>query len=120
MSCITSQIIDIYIKCHNAGYAYSVETYIHKDEKKLMVGGLYGTCIGDFFSGESMYHIEDNASKLALYTLVEKLKEMGITWLDTQMVTPVIQSMGGREISREVFMERLSKTDISLGLPPIL
>ncbi|PIK16166.1 leucyl/phenylalanyl-tRNA--protein transferase [Halobacteriovorax sp. JY17] len=115
---ITDQIIDGYINLHHAGYAYSVETYLYKDGRKRMVGGLYGTCIGNFFSGESMYHIEDNASKLALYTLIEKLKTMGITWLDTQMVTPVVQSMGGSEISRNEFMERLSKTDIDSASIP--
>lgn len=115
---ITDEIIESYINLHKAGYAYSAETYIFKDGMKRMVGGLYGTCISQFFSGESMYHIEDNASKFALYKLIEKLKTMGIKWLDTQMVTPVVQAMGGKEIDRSVFMKRLSKTDIDSFLIP--
>ncbi len=115
---ITDEIIESYIKLHKAGYAYSVETYLFKDGMKRMVGGLYGTCISHFFSGESMYHIEDNASKFALYVLIEKLKLMGITWLDTQMVTPVVQAMGGKEVERSEFMKRLSKTDIESYLIP--
>ncbi len=115
---ITDEIIESYINLHKAGYAYSVETYHFKDGVKRMVGGLYGTCISQFFSGESMYHIEDNASKLALYTLIEKLKSMGVNWLDTQMVTPVVQAMGGKEIDRSEFMQRLSKTNIDSFLVP--
>lgn len=115
---ITDQIIESYINLHKAGYAYSAETYLIKDGMKRMVGGLYGTCISQFFSGESMYHIEDNASKLALYMLIEKLKSMGINWLDTQMVTPVVQGMGGKEIDRSEFMKRLSLTNIDSFLVP--
>lgn len=115
---ITDHIIEGYINLHKAGYAYSVETYLNKDGMKRMVGGLYGTCISNFFSGESMYHIEDNASKFALYALVEKLKSMNITWLDTQMVTPVVKSMGGNEITRDDFINRLKKTNIESLLVP--
>jgi len=115
---ITDQIIDSYINLHREGYAYSVETYLYKDGVKRMVGGLYGTCISNFISGESMYHIEDNASKLALYTLIEFLKAKGIEWLDTQMVTPVIKSMGGKEISRSEFMQRISQLNMDALIKP--
>jgi leucyl/phenylalanyl-tRNA--protein transferase len=54
-----------------------------------------------------MFYKESGASKLALFSLMESLKQKGITWLDTQMVTPVVQSLGGKEIRRSEFLERL-------------
>ncbi|MFA6235897.1 MAG: leucyl/phenylalanyl-tRNA--protein transferase [Bacteriovorax sp.] len=105
---ITQDIIDAYINLHREGYAYSVETYL---EDKL-VGGVYGVCINHYYSGESMFHLEENASKVALVSLMYMLKQRDILWLDTQMVTPVVESLGGQEIPRDTFLEML---DISLS-----
>lgn len=103
---ITDEIVNAYIDLFKAGYAYSVETY-HKDQ---LVGGLYGVCINKFYSGESMFHIEDNASKVALVSLMYTLNQRGVHWLDTQMVTPVVHSLGGVEIPRESFIKLLNKS----------
>jgi leucyl/phenylalanyl-tRNA--protein transferase len=100
---ITDDIIKAYINLHKEGYAYSVETYL---EDKL-VGGVYGVCINRFYSGESMFHKADNASKVALVSLLYKLKQQDIGWLDTQMVTPVVESLGGLEIPRETYLKML-------------
>lgn len=97
---ITDEIINAYIELHKLGYAYSVETYL--DER--LVGGVYGVCINRFYSGESMFHLEDNASKVALVSLMYLLKQRDIEWLDTQMVTPVVESLGGVEIPRKTFL----------------
>jgi leucyl/phenylalanyl-tRNA--protein transferase len=102
---ITDEIIHAYMDLHRAGYAYCVEAF--KDDH--LVGGIYGVCIGDFFSGESMFYLEDNASKVALIHLCHFLKEKGILWLDTQMVTPVVKALGGKEIPREQFLGLLSE-----------
>ena len=115
---ITDHLIQNYIDLHKAGYAYSAETYKIENDKKYLVGGVYGVCISNFFSGESMYYAEDNASKLALYTLMEKLNEKGISWLDTQMVTPIIKDLGGAEVSREDFLELIRKSQIKKRLVP--
>lgn len=104
---ITDELMEAYIQFHRQGFAYSVEVLNH--EQKL-VGGLYGVNINKYFSGESMFHLEDNASKVALIALVSKLREFEIPYLDTQMVTPIIKSMGGREISRNLFLQFLSKS----------
>jgi leucyl/phenylalanyl-tRNA--protein transferase len=109
---ITDDIIGHYIDLHKSGYAYSVETYMDVDGNKSLVGGMYGVCISNFFSGESMYYKEDNASKLALYTLLKKLNSHGIKWIDTQMVTPVIKDLGGSEIQRKDFLQLLEKSEI--------
>ena len=100
---ITQEIIDAYLNLHNNGFAYSVETYLNEE----LVGGVYGVCINNFYSGESMFHKADNASKVALVALMYKLNDLGIKWLDTQMVTPIVESLGGREIPREDFLKLL-------------
>jgi leucyl/phenylalanyl-tRNA--protein transferase len=100
---ITDEIINAYIELHKLGFAYSVETYF----EDRLVGGVYGVCINRFYSGESMFHLEDNASKVALVSLMYMLKQRDIGWLDTQMVTPVVKSLGGVEIPRETYLKML-------------
>ncbi len=104
---ITSDIISGYEKLFKADLAYSVEVW--SDEN--LIAGLYGVCMGNFVSGESMFTKEDNASKLALYSLMVRLKEKNITWLDTQMVTSVVEGFGGMYISRPEFLKMISKKD---------
>ena len=89
---------------HQEGYAYSIETYL----EDRLVGGVYGVCINRFYSGESMFHLEENASKVALVSLLYLLKQRDIGWIDTQMVTPVVASLGAVEISRDVFLKMLN------------
>lgn len=101
---ITDEIINAYIDFHRKGFAYSVEVYA----KDKMVGGLYGVNINNYFCGESMFHAEDNTSKLALYTLMSFLNQKNIGWLDTQMVTPVVKNMGGIYIDRKDFIVLLT------------
>jgi leucyl/phenylalanyl-tRNA--protein transferase len=92
-----------YIELHKAGYAHSVETYI--DGK--LVGGLYGVFVNGVFSGESMYHHETDAGKVALVVVLEELKRAGFEFVDVQMVTPVVAMFGGHLISREEYLKRL-------------
>ncbi len=100
---ITDEIINSYIELYKKGFAYSVETY----ENDQLVGGVYGVCINRFYSGESMFHKADNASKVALIALLYQLNQKGIGWLDTQMVTPVVESLGGVEIPRDTYLKML-------------
>lgn len=102
---ISQDIIDGYTSLFEAELAYSIEV-LYNDQ---LVGGLYGTCIGEIISGESMFHTMDNASKVALCYLVDKLKAQNIQWLDTQMVTPIVSSFGGKQISRDIFATRLAQ-----------
>jgi len=112
---ITQDIINAYIEMFRQGYAYSVEVYTNDDKEKL-VGGVYGVCIDTYFSGESMFYRETDASKVALVYLIEKLASHGVKWLDTQMVTSVVKNLGGKEISREEFMSKLKQSDFSTPL----
>lgn len=102
---ITEDMINAYIEFHKAGFAHSFEA-INKNE---LVGGLYGVLIGKFFAGESMFYIETNASKFVLIQTIEYLKTLGITWMDVQILTPVVGNFGAKEISRSRFMEKLKK-----------
>lgn len=104
---ITPEIIHAYKNLFNAGYAYSVEVR----RNSLIVGGLYGVIIGNFVSGESMFTHENNASKQGLYSLIVHLREKGIYWLDTQMVTEVVKQFGGSYIPRPEFIKRLQLID---------
>ena len=103
---ITSSMHKAYLKMHQAGYAHSIECW----KNDQLVGGLYGVFIKGVFSGESMFHLEPNASKLCLIELVSRLKGFGLTWCDIQMITPVTKAMGGHYISRRDFLFRLRET----------
>lgn len=103
---IFPDMIEAYSELHSLGWAHSYEAFL---EDKL-VGGLYGVDINGLFSGESMFFEESGASKLCFYNLVEDLKNQGRTWIDTQMVTPVVQQFGGKLIPREEFLSRLEKS----------
>lgn len=105
---ITSEIIAGYQALFNHGLAYSFEGY--QDGK--LVTGIYGTGIGDALSGESMYTLIDQGSKLCLLKLIEILSINNIDWLDTQMVSPVVKQLGGVEIPRTEFLNLLKKTSV--------
>lgn len=89
--------------------AYCVGVY----EDEVLVAGIYGVCIGEIISGESMFHKRDNTSKLALYSVLECLRQAKIPFLDTQMVTEVVASFGGKEISRNEYLKKLERLDKS-------
>jgi leucyl/phenylalanyl-tRNA--protein transferase len=104
---ITPEIIMGYEKLFKKSHSYSVDVW--KEDK--LVGGVYGVCFGEFFSGESMFSREENASKVGLYYLIKHLSDRGIKWLDTQMVTPVVESFGGKYIPRSSFLDRLKELE---------
>ena len=96
---INREIINVYIELFKKQRAYSVEVWSNQE----LVGGLYGVLTDKYVSGESMFFKESGASKLALYALIVKLKSLGLSYIDTQMVTPVVQTFGGVKISKEEF-----------------
>ena len=96
---ITNEIMEAYIELFKNGFAASVEVY--KDEE--LVGGLYGVKIGKCFFGESMFSTETNASKVALISMCRKLEKEGYVFLDCQMHTNHLESMGGKFVSWEEF-----------------
>jgi len=101
---ITPEFLDAYTQLHQQGHAHSVECW----QAERLVGGIYGVSIGSFFAGESMFHSISNASKVALFHLVEHLRQHEFTLLDIQMLTPITLQLGGITISREAYLRRLA------------
>lgn len=102
---IDDDIKAAYIRLHRWGWAHSVEVW---DPYDRLAGGLYGVCIGGLFAGESMFHRETDASKVALVALVEQLRAAGSSLLDVQWATPHLRSLGVVEVSRPQYWDRLS------------
>ncbi len=93
---ITDEILESYAALHRLGLAHSVETW----RSGALVGGLYGVHLGGAFFGESMFHRETDASKVALAALVDRLTRRGFLLLDIQWVTPHLEQFGAIEVPR--------------------
>ncbi len=102
---INNEIQEAYLKMHLLGYAHSVEVY----ENQNLVGGLYGLSFGKAFFGESMFHLKPNASKVALFHLVEFAKTNGFLFIDAQVHTDHLTTLGARGVDREDFLLMLKK-----------
>lgn len=102
---INNEIKQSYLDLHLFGLAHSIEVLF---EGKL-VGGVYGVAINAAFFAESMFSKVSNASKVALYYLVERLKMQDFQLLEVQFLTPHLQSLGAEAISREIYLEKLSR-----------
>lgn len=100
---INRRIRDLYGQLYDAGFCHTVEVY----RDKRLVGGLYGVRLNGAFFGESMFHTERDASKVALVHLVARLKRGGFTLLDTQFVTSHLAQFGAIEIPRRAYKQML-------------
>ncbi|PPK62454.1 leucyl/phenylalanyl-tRNA--protein transferase [Malaciobacter marinus] len=103
---LQDELIQAYTHLHEIGYAHSFESYYEGE----LVGGGYGLVIGDMFCGESMFAKKSDASKVALYHLVQRLKQKGFSLLDCQTPTEHLQSLGAKCISRDEFLDKLAKS----------
>jgi leucyl/phenylalanyl-tRNA--protein transferase len=102
-----------YLALHRAGYAHSFETWREGE----LVGGLYGVALGRMFYGESMFSRATDASKVALVALVRELKAREFPLIDCQMHTPLLASLGAREIPRRTFLRALEPL-VNYPAPP--
>ena len=100
---INDEVELAYTRLHELGYAHSAEAW----EDGQLVGGLYGIRLGKVFFGESMFSKTSNASKFAFISYVEHLKKEGILLIDCQIYTEHLESLGGRMIMREQFIQLL-------------
>lgn len=101
---ITHRMQAAYGALHRAGGAHSIEVWAGD----RLVGGLYGVLTGRVFSGESMFHREPNASKVALVALCARLREAGVVVLDTQQPTEHMASMGQILVHRAEYLAALA------------
>ena len=109
---ITEEFISAYITLHELGWAHSVEVF---DRAGTLAGGLYGVRINGLFAGESMFHVQRDASKVALVTLVQLMRDTGLTLLDVQWTSRHLESLGVVAIPRQAYLERLAHALDALG-----
>lgn len=100
---ISPEFVAAYTELHRAGHAHSVECWRAGE----LVGGVYGVAVGGLFAGESMFHRASDASKVALFHLVQRLRLANFTLFDTQMVTPATLQVGAVELPRAEYLRRL-------------
>ena len=102
---ITAPMRVAYQRLHDLGHAHSLEVW----DGAELVGGLYGIGVGGVFTGESMFHLAADASKVALVDLAERLAGAGGRLIDVQMVTPHLASLGARDLPRAEFLDLLAR-----------
>jgi leucyl/phenylalanyl-tRNA---protein transferase len=102
---ITPAMIEAYVHLYELGFAHSVEAW----NGTTLVGGIYGVSLGAAFFGESMFTFESDASKIALYALLQQLDAWQFLFLDCQMMTPHVRSLGAVEWSQHHFQSQLRK-----------
>lgn len=107
-SWISGNFIEAYCRLHEDGFAHSFETFL--DGK--LVGGLYGVSLCDFFSGESMFHTERDASKVAFARMVDFAAAHGFRFIDAQQPTNHLASLGAKPMPREEFLSMLESNDL--------
>lgn len=109
---ITPDMKAAYIRLHRLGYAHSVESWYDGQ----LAGGVYGVSLGRCFFGESMFFYRRDASKVALATLVERLRAWEFHMIDAQVTTRHLMSLGAKEIPRRLFLSRLK---VALSFPTV-
>lgn len=97
---IVAPMLNAYKKLHQQGKAHSIEVWMDNQ----LAGGLYGVAVNGYFSGESMFYLQSNASKIAMVYLAKLLNSANINLIDCQMLNPFLESLGCIEISRENFI----------------
>lgn len=100
---ITDRMRSAYLTLHHAGGAHSVEVW----DGDRLVGGLYGVLTGKVFSGESMFHLVPDASKVAVVDLCDRLLAAGVLLVDTQQPSEHLAALGQVVVRREEYLEVL-------------
>lgn len=103
---ITEEIIRVYLDAHREGWGHSCEVWFEGE----LVGGVYGLAIGSAFFAESMFHRKTDASKVALFSLIERCRQMGFTLFDAQIMNPHLASLGAFEIPHDDYMVQLKES----------
>jgi leucyl/phenylalanyl-tRNA--protein transferase len=112
---ITPEMQQAYIRLHELGHAHCMESWRAGE----LVGGIYGVRVGRCFCGESMFHRQADASKVALAALVQRLAVDGVGLIDCQVTSEHLVRLGAREISRSSFLRFLNSAlaeDVRPGL----
>ena len=105
---ISGDIERLYVELHRRGHAHSVEAW---DADGALVGGLYGLTLGGCFCGESMFHRADDAAKLCVMHLVERLQARGFKLLDCQQQSPHMRRFGAYEVTDAQYARMLREAE---------
>ncbi len=108
---INEDFLAAYTRLHDLGWAHSIEIREGAD----LVGGLYGIGIGAFFAGESMFHRQTDASKVAVAAAVDRLRPFPAALFDVQWTTPHLESLGASDMTRTAYLARLGSAINSPG-----
>jgi len=100
---ILPEMVEAYIELHRLGFAHSVEVW----EDKALAGGLYGVSLGSAFFGESMFSRASGTSKFGFLSFAAFLFTEGFEFIDSQVHTDYLASMGGVLISRREYLRKL-------------
>lgn len=100
---ISEEFIQVYTEIHRQGWGHSCEIW----RGDSLVGGLYGIALGACFCAESMFHRETDCSKIALWAMVNRCRELGFQIFDAQIMNPHLESMGAQDMSHAEYLERL-------------
>jgi len=119
---ITGDIIAGYTELRRLGYVISAESRLREDAADgnaadgpgELAGGCYGVLLGQgwgkVFCGESMFQKAANASKAAFLSLARYLFDNGVAFIDCQVPTDHLISLGGVVLSRTEFLKLLRET----------
>jgi leucyl/phenylalanyl-tRNA--protein transferase len=102
---LNEHFVRCYTQIHLDGWGHSAECW--RDGR--LVGGVYGIAIGTCFCAESMFHRETDASKVALWAMVNRCRELGFTIFDAQIMNPHLASLGAYEVSEREYEQMLRK-----------
>lgn len=101
---ITAAMQRAYLALHRAGFAHSFEVF----REGRLAGGLYGLSLGAAFFGESMFSLEDYASRAAFAELCRQAWDWGFQFIDGQVPNPNLEGLGARVVARADFLARLA------------
>jgi leucyl/phenylalanyl-tRNA--protein transferase len=102
---LSEHFLRAYGEAHRQGWAHCAECW----EGEELVGGVYGLALGSCFCAESMFHRRTDASKVALWAMVNKCREMGFTIFDAQIMNPHLESLGAFEVPHRQYMRMFAK-----------
>jgi leucyl/phenylalanyl-tRNA--protein transferase len=101
---LSEDFVRVYCEIHSQGWAHSCECWL----ADRLVGGVYGLALGSCFCAESMFHRETDASKIALWAMVDRCRELGFTIFDAQIMNPHLKSLGAFEVTHAQYLHMLS------------
>jgi leucyl/phenylalanyl-tRNA--protein transferase len=102
---IGREMLRAYRDLHEHGAAHSVEVWMDG----VLAGGLYGVAIGRAFFGESMFSRQTDGSKIAIVTLAAQLARWGVPFIDCQVRSDHLVSLGAVEVPRARFLEEIAR-----------